>query len=267
MNRPLAALMRDIASYGQRPDRDASSPVGFSELATKFPLVIPSPDGPAIGMAHFAEMGYCPYKSYHRGKGTAEEQSTEGKAALQRGTEYHERREAADRRRAKALPKATKKQLRDPSCNIAEIPEVPASVRVGGMIYMSSIERAGRQGRNLTIREIKTGTFIGGTDHLLQTWGYCISAPSILSSRGFIADRIEWQVEYPKAHKTFGPFTFSERALSLLLQAMAEFEHMHAVGRSNVGTIEVVPVSAARCRHCAFISGCQWAQRSVSHTA
>src|SRR2546428_9946668 len=146
MNRSFDRLMHDLVSYANRPDD--SSPVSFSDIATQFPKVSTVAEGDAVvGVAHFAEMGYCLYKAWHHGRGTPKKQTSKSTAALQRGEDYHEKREAADRARVKDLPKATRKQLRDPSINIAEIPEVPARIRFGGMIYMSSIERAGRRAK------------------------------------------------------------------------------------------------------------------------
>jgi len=255
--RSFDTLKGELQSYLVKSDD--SRPVRFSDIATRFPPVSKS-DDLAVGMADFAEIGYCLYKSWHHATGTSEERTIGVELALERGTNYHDRREAADRARAKALPKPTQKQLRDPSINIAEIPEVPARIQVGEMVYMSRIERAGRRQRNLTIREIKTGTYTGAADHLLQTWGYCISAPGILSTKGFAADRIEWYVEYPRVSKTLGPYVFSERALSLLLEAMKQFQSVYAAGRANSGMIERVRVIAAKCRPCAFVHDCRWAQ-------
>jgi hypothetical protein len=98
MIRSLTSLMREVASYGNRPEKDTSSPITFSDIASQYcPAIKPLEGDPVAGMAHFAEMGYCPYKAYHRGRGTTEEQTTGAKAALQRGTDYHNKREAIDR--------------------------------------------------------------------------------------------------------------------------------------------------------------------------
>jgi len=265
LKRSLSSLSRDLMSYGNRPEKDNSSPVTFSEIAKQYPMAMPSSSDAAIGVSHFAELGFCPYKSFHHGRGTEKTVTPEAVLALKKGTEYHEKMEAADRAFAEALPEATLKQLRNPSIDIAEIPELRASIRSGQMFYMSSIERAGRLNRNLTIREIKTGRFIGGSDHLLQTWGYCVSAPGILSANGIVADQIEWQVDYPHAGKKLGPFIFSERALSLLLEAMEQFEALYSVGKAGSGITELVPVNPAKCRQCAFVADCRWAKVSESY--
>jgi hypothetical protein len=258
-HRSFDALKRELESY--LGNSDDSAPVSFSDIAKQYPMVARGNDL-AIRMADFAEIGYCLYKSWHHAVGTSSKRTSVVELALQRGTDYHGKREAADRARAQALPTATKKELRNASINIAEIPELPGRIRVGGMIYMSRIERAGRRRRNLTIREIKTGTYTGAADHLLQTWGYCVTAPGILSTKDFTADGIEWCVEYPRVRKTVGPYIFSQRALSLLLEAMKQFESIYTAGRTKGGMVERVRVIPAKCRPCAFIHDCRWAAQT-----
>src|ERR1700733_5933592 len=60
--RSFDALRREIESYLGKSDD--SSPASFSDVASQYPSVLIGSGDLATGMADFAEIGYCLYKSW-----------------------------------------------------------------------------------------------------------------------------------------------------------------------------------------------------------
>src|SRR3972149_3800658 len=172
-------LVLEETLHGYDPDAGKGEPLRFSHVLKRFPdLVARRTDSrPAARMADFAELGYCAYKAYHWGAGTELKRVPRVERMLERGTDIHEKKVAEELAEARRLPTATRRQLRDLRVDIYRIPELRAMIRIGRLHYASSIERAGRMSGHLVVTEIKTGTYVFAADHLLQVWGYCMSAP------------------------------------------------------------------------------------------
>ena len=247
------------------PDHDRGRPLRFAEVAAAFPE--PSlnvlREHPRVRMADFAEIGFCAYKGWHRGRGTEVRRPVAVQAKATVGERIHVRKVVEELRAARKLPAATPASLRNPKIDIARIPELPAWVKVGHLIYASRIERAGRTAGDLQVTEIKTGNWVWMPDHILQVWGYCLSAPGALlreTEGNFRANAIRWGLSYPR--KEFGPYPFTEDALELVRRGMRLFERLFQAGAN--GDIEV-PVdpdgpSVRKCPKCAFSHACRWSR-------
>lgn len=262
----LFDLMEKVRTY--EPEEKAI-PIRFSRVARDFPDLLGrrrTPALPQVGTSWLAELGYCSYKAWHHGAGTAEKRPERVQRKLDEGTEIHERKVEAEVKEARRLPKATAAHLRNPRYSIFRIPEYPAMIRVGGLLYRSSIERAGRESRHLVVTEIKSGNYVLAPDHKLQVWGYCLSAPGALirdTKGNFRAEGIQWALEYTKRSASYGPYAFTERTLALVRAAMRQYEKLFLAGR--LGPTGMLPdqygSSPRKCPACAFYHKCLWAAR------
>ena len=119
---------------------------------------------------------------------------------------------------------------------------------------------------HLVVTEIKTGTYVFAADHLLQVWGYCMSAPGAVmrvTDGNFRANTIEWSLEYPTRGTTYGPYPFTEKALALTLDAMRLHEKLFLAGagsKTYPGERLYGP-SPRKCPPCAFYHTCPWRYR------
>lgn len=242
------------------PAADDGAALTFDEIARRFPFA-KDPKVPAVRMADFAEFGYCPYKAWNRVRGVEEVRTIASQKALAKGTQVHEAREAKVLEVAAALPKATKKHLANPKISLAELPEVPGRIQVGGIVYASRADGVERRDGDLVVREVKTSRRALMADHLLQVWGYCASAPGFLRmlEPTFAANEVHWTLEYPGIPRTEGPFPFTNRCLDLLQHSMAYFEEAHASTHNGTTLAWTMPVVFPKCKPCSFVQSCPWA--------
>ena len=265
----LKAVVDELQSFD--PQASQGEPVRFSRLVDEFPsrLNRKTPSVPVVGMANFSEMAYCGYKPWHHAVGTEEVRIAAVQRALDRGTRVHERKVTVELKEAAKLPRATARHLRDLRIDIYRLPELPARIRVGRLTYASRIERAGRQGGDLVITEIKTGNYVFTPDHFLQVWGYAASAPGSLlhwTRRAFRARSVLWSLEYPTRGATYGPYPFTKKQLHLLRRAMSFHEQVYLMGRSGVREpgMGLHGPSERKCPPCAFSHACQWRYRETN---
>jgi len=222
-------------------------------------------------MADFAEIGFCAYKGWHRGRGTEVRRPMTVQARVIAGEKVHVEKVAEELKASERLPIATPRELRNPRIDIARIPELPAWIKVGRLVYASHVERAGRTAGDLVITEIKTGSWTLMPDHFLQVWGYCMSAPGALlreTKSSFRARTIRWGLAYPQ--ESFGPYPFTEKALRLVRSGMRHFERLYRAGMDANQEVPHDPYgpSARKCPKCAFSHACGWRQGQpldVSH--
>lgn len=259
----LAGFLERVRTYD--PDQDGGAPLRFGEVAKAFPEQPLSglAQSPRVWMADFSEVGYCAYKAWHRGNGTTAIRTVVAAAKLASGEKIHLRKVDEELKAARKLPVATPAKLRDPRIDVARIPELPALIKVGGLVYASKVERAGRSNGNLVITEIKTGNWTLMPDHFLQTWGYCLSAPSAVlrvTDGDFRARGIVWGLSYPRGD--FGPYPFTETAMRLVLEGMGHFERLYLAGRTSELQVPLDPrgPSARKCAPCAFGHTCAWSR-------
>lgn len=262
----LRQLVEEIRTFD--PRADSSEALTFDEIARKFPFA-KTTSAPQVRMADFAEFGYCPYKAWNRVRSTVEVRTTAGKQALERGTKVHEAREVKVLETAAALPKATKKHLANARVSLAELPEVPGRIQVGGIVYASRADGVERVNGDLVVREVKTSRRSLMADHLLQVWGYCASAPGFLRmlEPTFAAQGVQWTLEYPSIPTTEGPFPFTNRCLDLLQHSMAYFEEAHASSKSGSPLAWTMPVVFPKCKPCSFVGSCPWAAPGAAKAA
>ena len=146
--------------------------------------------------------------------------------------------------------------------NLLGIPEFPSRIEVYPVTYVSHIERAERKNGNLVISEIKTSKAELMPDHLLQVWGYCLSAPGGLVKafgRSYRAKRIQWQLTYhdkgsQKPRKIIGPFAFDGYAFEILCDAMSCFSRLY----SGLKTNDLPGPSTGKCVRCGYSWICKW---------
>jgi len=257
----LVDFLERLRSYD--PDIDKGKVLRFAEIAKAFPHVPLSVARryPRVGMADFAEIGYCAYKGWHRGRGTEVRRPARTAERVTRGEKIHARKVDEELQVARKLPVATPADLRNPMVDMASIPELPALIKVGGLVYMSSVERAGRNKGDLIIVEIKTGNWVRMPDHYLQTWGYCLSAPSALlrvTDNNFRARGVRWSLSYPESD--FGPHGFTEKTLSLVREGMQLFGRLYRLGAAADARVPNDPYGPSRrkCPPCGFAHDCSW---------
>jgi len=259
----LAGFLERLRAYDA--DDDGGKALGFAEIAKAFPEADVSlmEQFPRVRMADFAEIGFCAYKGWHRGRGTEVRRPAAVEAKAIVGEKIHVRKVVEELKAARKLPVATPASLRDPRIDIARIPELPAWVKVGRLIYASKVERAGRTDGDLVITEIKTGDWVLMPDHFLQAWGYCLSAPGALlriTGGNFRANAIRWSLSYPKGD--FGPYPFTKEVLRLVREGMRHFEGLRRAGATADTDVPRDPFgpSARKCPKCAFSHACRWSR-------
>ena len=233
----------------------------FSALAKEFPFT-KDRSRPRIKMADFAEFGFCSYKGWHNGKGTERRRPIKTVQALERGLGIHEDILLKDIKKMEKAPKATDSDLRDPTVDLLGIPEFPSRIKMHPLIYLSKIERASRMGGNIVVSEIKTSQHEMRPDHLLQVWGYCLSAPGGIRKvfgNNYSANIIEWQLIYHDADSDeprtiIGPYAFDWEAFDILENAMKCYAKLYQGGSSN----NLPGPSTARCAGCGYFWRCKW---------
>jgi uncharacterized protein YprB with RNaseH-like and TPR domain len=152
--------------------------------------------------------------------------------------------------------------LQDPTVDLIGVPEFSSRIEVYPLIYVSHIERAARKDGNLLISEIKTSQHELMPDHLLQVWGYCLSAPGGLIQafgNNYKAKRIDWQLIYQdenleKPRKIVGPFAFNGYALDILDDAMLYFSSLYRGLKAD----DLPGPSSNKCKRCGFSWNCEW---------
>src|SRR5438093_677058 len=116
----------DLADFLERlkahdPDHDKGKPLRFADIAKTFPDSH-IPDGkryPRVRMADFAEIGYCAYKGWHRGRGTEIQRPPVVEAKAISGERIHVRKVVEELKAARKLPVATSAHLRNVEIDIA----------------------------------------------------------------------------------------------------------------------------------------------------
>lgn len=244
---------RNLARAGKK----AGDAILYDEMVKRHPA--PAHDAKWLHhawVADFAELGYCPAKAWHFGRGTKERRTNDMERRRTRGTAVHERLVKKEAKAAAALPVATPRQLSSPRVNLAELAEFKSYLLHDGILYGAKVERAGRLEGDLAIREIKTGRWDLGFDHMLQVWAYAVASPGTLhqmTGGAFSAERLMWMLDYPALNKKWGAYPFTEEQYRIVLVAMSCFREM-VLGTQP----SVVKSTAARCAPCAFLDGCAW---------
>lgn len=233
----------------------------FARIARKYPHVGRErlASLPRVPVHAFSGLGYCPYKAWHLGAATPEVRSAESAASLERGSHVHAKAERVDLEAARRARPATVPQLRDVSVDLIQLPFVGAHIRVGGLVYMGQMDRVGRAAGNLVVEEIKSSRWTRMADHYLQTFAYCMLAPTAVRRLApkLQAKEVLWKLSYPVVSQDYGPYPFTEKLLRLELDAMKAFEVLYMAG---VGRVPVVPglpgPHLRKCAPCLYFSGC-----------
>jgi hypothetical protein len=251
---------------GYSPEADRSKPITFPRLLREIKFATRESDPADViiaRMSDFASIGYCGFQGWHVGAGTEAIRPALAQKKVESGVKLHTERETSLRAIAEAAPIATRAQLRDPRVDIVDLPEFPGRIRVGGLTYASRLDSIARRSGNLEVTELKTGRYLGTPSHLLQVWGYCLSAPSAvvqIAGKDFRARSVSWRLVNPVLGEEQGPYVLRERALELVHRGMRLFELIRAAGAAR--QIESMPrfpgVFPAKCSPCAFSHGCHW---------
>lgn len=259
-----SALLEELDSYD--PDHDCSKPLRFVDIRRLLPFY----DGPesglrAVNISNFAELAYCPYKIWHIIRGTPTIRPPRIARVIQRGTGLHIEREDRLMELVKKAKPATRRQLRDPSVDLVELPEFPGRFRRDTWLYRARLDGLARESGQLVIREFKTGRYSRKPDHLLQISAYCLASPgSMTKATGgdFRANGLTWEVEYLNLGETWGPYQFRLVQAELIAKAMAFFE---STGSSSI-TEENLELGwrsfPAKCAPCGFAHACRWKVKS-----
>lgn len=256
----ISELLERLESYD--PDHDRSSPIKHKELLKRFPF--PPPPGndvPTTWVSRFTNLAYCPYKIWHVVRGTPEIRPQRVQVVVDRGKLLHAKQEAKLLAEAAAVPVATAKELKDPSIDLVELPEVPARVKRGDWVYIAKLDGLARLGGDVTIRERKTGKWMQMPDHLLQVWAYSIAAPGALNAetKGSLrANGVSWEVQYPTQGEVWGPYPFRAAQLQLLEDSMDFYEDTAIRSKSETGFDLGWAPSTSKCAPCGFAHSCSW---------
>jgi CRISPR/Cas system-associated exonuclease Cas4 (RecB family) len=254
------AILGELEAYD--PDSDRSAPLKFAAVSREFPFY----GGQAAGLnpirvADFASMAYCPYQSWNRARGIPVIRPPRVARAASKGTQLHFDRESHLLEEAAKARPATKKQLRDPTVDLIELPEFPGRFERAPWLYLAKLDGLSRTRGDLVVHELKTGRYPRRPDHLLQVWAYCLASPGAIvkATDGDLRARgLEWVVEYSSVGDVWGPYMFRERQAELLKRAMAVYEETCAKAlRSESVDLGWRPIPA-RCAPCGFAHACSW---------
>jgi CRISPR/Cas system-associated exonuclease Cas4 (RecB family) len=254
------AILAELEAYD--PESDASEPLTFAAVSREFPFYGGETGGfNAIRVADFASMAYCPYQSWNRTRGIPVIRPARVAKAALKGTQLHFNREAHLLEEvAKAKP-ATKKQLRDSTVDLVELPEVPGRFQRAPWVYVAKLDGLSRTGGDLVVHELKTGRYPRKPDHLLQVWAYCLASPGAMvrATNGDLRARgLEWVLEYSSVGDVWGPHVFRQRQANLLKRAMEVYEATCSRAlRSEAVDLGWSPIPA-RCAPCGFAHACSW---------
>lgn len=261
--RRIHKFVEEMESFD--PETEGGNAVEFEKIARCYPYISKDVDNTSavVWMSDFAETGYCLYNAWHHGHKTEEKRLPIFERKLIAGSEKHEKKVKDELKVARKLPRATPSDLRNLKVDIVRIPEFKSRIKVDDLIYSSEIERAGRSSGQLVVTEIKTGKHTLMSNHYLQVWGYCISAPCALirlTNGDYHAKGIFWSLEYTKYKNKYGPYQFTENNLKLLNEAMGYFKKLYYYGLKNdisslSGLFESFP---NKCKACAFFHSCVW---------
>lgn len=247
---------------GYDPEYDRSEPLTFSDLYRRLPYYRGSDQGlRVVNVSNFAEMGYCPYKIWHIVRGTPVVRPPRVIEVVQGGTRRHVLREAQLTGIARKAKPATRKQLRDPSVDIVEMPEFRARFRRENWLYRAKLDGLARLSGNLVVRELKTGRYAQKPDHLLQVWAYCLASPGAVShvtSGDFRARQLTWEVLYPNLSQRWGPFLFRNAQLALITKGLTLFETAGAASAAGENLDLRWRSFPAKCAPCGFSHACTW---------
>lgn len=258
-------LLERLEAYD--PESDHSEPLKHRDILRRFPY--PSTLRPGLTttwVSKFATLAYCPYKIWHGIRGTPEIRPRRVQIAVDKGKTLHAEKEAVLTAEAAKAKPATTRELRDPSVDLVELPEIPAKLQRGTWLYLAKLDGLARLGGDLVVRERKTGRWAQMPDHLLQVWAYSIAAPGALSfeTKGALRSRgIAWEVQYPTLEETWGPFLFRATQFELVTDAMAFFENVATRSVAEDGLDLGWSPVAGKCGACGFAHSCNWKPATV----